>query len=814
MLSCLAVRLSPHRLTVPDLRQDLHYAVRVLRRNPGYALTAMVCLGLGIGVNATVFSMVNELFWQPLPVPQANRVVVIGRSGEEMTCSYRDFREFERRVAAPGGRVFSGLLAYDDLPTSLDVEGASQIIMAEAVSANFADTLRLSTQVGRWFMPRTNAAALTRWPRSATALGEPLRPQPGRDRPACAHRDAVVSHRRRRPGWIRRSLAAAHRADLGPVALATVGPETACQSRRARAPARTSPGTPRPGIAVRSTEAQVRTADERIRRDFPRDTQSTGALTVDVASGATMPAVREFSTMMATMLLSVTGIVLLIACVNVANLLLSRSAVRRREMAVRQALGAAAGASPGRRSPKESRSAAGGAVLGLAFGFWANRLLAQSVPALPHIGTVALDLTMNWRVAIFAAAAALTSAILFTISPALEHSRPDLTASLKADGAGLRRMRQRDAYVVAQVALSLVLLIMATLLVRALRHAQQIEPGFAMTHRLAARIYVSEPEYSPDSGKLFFARLLDTARATPGVRSATLSYTVPLDFSDSVCASPDTTSRPRRSASNVVVPGYFDTIGIPIVRGRQFTVADQPGSPRVVIVSQSYVNRYWPHEDPIGKTVWLGCDPKQPRDMAEVIGVAKDAQYESLDEAPRPFVYRPLAQDWVGFMALIVETSGSPADFTAAVARHAPRPRPRPARYEIRTLEDYASGSLWKIRWQATLMAVFGGLAMLLAAVGLYGVVAYTVAQRTREIGVRLAMGAQRGDVLWMVLGRGLGLTAVGIVVGLALSAWRPECSAACSTASARSTRWHSSSPRSPGPPSPCWPVMSRRAVP
>ena len=422
---------------------------------------------------------------------------------------------------------------------------------------------------------------------------------------------------------------------------------------------------------------------------------------------------------------------------------------------------------------------------------------------------------MNWRVAIFAAAAALASAILFTISPALEHSRPDLTGSLKAEGAGLRRMRQRDVYVVAQVALSLVLLIMATLLVRALRHAQQIEPGFAMTHRLAARIYVSEPEYSPDSGKLFFARLLDTARATPGVRSATLSYTVPLDFSDSVCASPDTTSRPRRSASNVVIPGYFDTIGIPIVRGRQFTVADQPGSPRVVIVNQSYVNRYWPREDPIGKTVWLGCDPKQPRDMAEVVGVAKDAQYESLEEAPRPFVYRPLAQDWVGFMALIVETSGTPADFTAAAARHAPRPRPRPARVR----NPHPRGLCVRLALENPLAGHADGRLRRLG----------DVARRRRTLWRRRLHGraadsrdrrASRDGSPARATSSGWSWAADSASPPSA-SSWdwrsasrRPECSAACSTASARSTRWHSRSPRSPGPLSPCWPAMSRRAVP
>jgi putative ABC transport system permease protein len=770
--SCLAVRLSPYRLSAPDLRQDFHYALRMVRRNPGYALTAMFCLALGIGVNSTMFTMVDELFWQTLPVPQANRVVVVGRTGQEATCSYRDYEDIERRVAAPGGRLFTGLVAYDELPTSLDSEGVSQMIMAQAVTANFASTLGLTAQVGRWFQPEddrvgadpvavlSDHAWTRRFGRNPNAIGQRVRIE------TQWFRVIGVAP----AGFI--GISPPHSAEIWvPFTSQPYVREALARPGERERPRVRLIGRLAPGIGLRAAQAELRAVDEQVWRAFPRDKQNNSPLRMDVAAGATMPAAREVAAPMAIMLLSVTGVVLLIACVNVANLLLSRSAVRRREMAVRQALGAGRWRLARQTFVEGTVLALGGAVLGLLSGVWTNRLLAQTLPSLPHIGLVALDLKLNWRVAVFALAAALVSAVLFSISPAFEHSRGDLTTSLKGQSGGGRRMRQRDVYVVAQVALSLVLLIVATLLVRALQHAQDLQPGFALDHRLAARIYISAPEYTPESGRLFFDRVLERLRATPGVRSATLSYSTPLSFSDGTCAAAEAAGKPPRALGDTIVPGYFETMHIPLLRGRQFTAADLPGTTRVAIVNETMARRLWRGEDPVGKTVWLGCDVTRPRVMAEVVGLARDAKYRELDESPRPMVYRPLAQSWVGFVGLIAETAAEPGAFTAPLRETLRSLDPTLRVYEIRTLEQYASESLWKVRWQATLLGSFGLLGMVLAAVGLYGVIAYTVAQRTQEIGVRMALGAQRSDVLWMVLARGLRLTSIGIAIGLALSA-------------------------------------------
>jgi predicted permease len=369
VLSCAMVRFSPYRLTAPDFRQDLHYAVRVLRRNPGYTLTAMLCLALGIGVNSTVFTMVDELFWEPLPVPHSDRVVAIGRAGEEMTCSYRDYLEFQRRLAAPGGRMFSGLLAYDDLPTSLDTDGMSQIIMAEAVSANFAEILQLPPQAGRWFTPEDerpgsdpvavlgDGAWEGRFGRSMSAIGKRVRIE------TQWYRVVGVAPR----GFL--GVSPPHTAQIWvPLMAQPYVRELLANAGERERPRVRLIGRLAPGMGLRATEAALKSTDIQIRRDFPRDPTSAGAVTIAIAAGASMPAAREVATPIAVLLLSVTGIVLLIACVNVANLLLARSAVRRREMAVRQALGASRWRLARQTLAEGTALAAGGAALGLLFG--------------------------------------------------------------------------------------------------------------------------------------------------------------------------------------------------------------------------------------------------------------------------------------------------------------------------------------------------------------------------------------------------------------------------------------------------------------
>jgi predicted permease len=744
---------------------DLRYALRLLRRNPGYALAATLCLALGIGVNTTAFSMVNELFFRPLPVPQAGRLVRVERGADDYPCSWREYEDLRTRTRS----AFAGLAAIVDNPTALDTDGINGIIVAESVSVNFAEALGLRPQIGRWFGPED--AALTaepvgvlsdhawseRYGRSPSVLGKLVRIE------TRFYRVVGVAP----PDF---------RGVAPPVATEIWVPMTAMfrqllsdpaerQRPHVRLIARLAGGVPpaRAQAILRAADAEVRPG-----RNVP--------LNVVSAAGASFTGAREVAGPVTGLLAGVSAIVLLIACVNVANLLLSRAAARRRETALRRALGAGRRQLARQAIAESLLLATGGAALGLFCGAAANRLLLRYLDIIPETHSLsAVSLPVDWRVVLFGAACSLAAAVLFTLSSAFEHSRDDLLTAIKG-GAAPFRTRRRDAYVVAQVALSLVLLVAAGLLLRALDRARRIDPGFALDHRLSARIYISAPEYNAATARVFFDRVLAEVRAMPGVRAAALGYGVPLGFPqmDGGCAAPSKTAAPiRPNGGNNVSPGYFATLGIPLVAGRDFRPEDRDASPAAVIIDQALAARFWPGADPIGRRIFHGCDPARAAE-AVAVGVARDSKYNALDEPARGAVFTihaPAPVELMGFMALTVHTDGDPAAFAAPLRAALRRIDPALRIYEMRTLEEIASLSLWRVRWQAALIACFGSLAIVLAALGMYGVIAYAVAQRTREIGIRMAIGAQKSDVLRMVLHRGLHLTAAGIAIGLALSA-------------------------------------------
>jgi predicted permease len=749
-LSCIAVRVSPNRRMLPGLGKDFQYALRTMRRNPGYALTAMLCLGLAMGVNATLFGLLDSVFFRKLPVPDAGRIVHISRQRSQL-CTWRDYLGLRGDLHSV--ETAAALTAGD----YVDVGRANLMLAFEAVSANYAQVLRIGASRGRWFRPEEDSPA-----------SEPV---------------AVISYRlwqtqlQSDPGIIGKQLLLHEQ----PYRIVGVGPPG---FGGAVPPLRVDVWVPvasfagfnpwvnlvarlAPGATVASATAEMHVIDARLHSADPRNPRLSSAVTVQPASGVFWAGGRQSLLPVLSLVGSVCGVVLLIACVNVANLLLSRAAVRRREMALRQSLGASR-ARLFRQSFSEGLLlAAGGVALGLIAGSWAGRAIELALPSIPIGAYQGLQFGIDWRVALMLAAAGIASAILFSLPPALFSSRRQLNPALK-DEPGGRTPRQREVYSIVQVALSLALLIGTGLLLRALQRVQSIDPGFATDHRLEMNVFASPSAFKPEAAQQLFNRLLDRARALPGVQDVTLVLG-PLGFAPGACASPSAVAPPRHVAHNIVEPNYFQMMRVPLAEGRGFGRAGA-GDPLTVVVNETMARAWWPGEDSLGKTLWLGCGRSEKK-IAQVVGVARETKW-ALGEKPEPGYYISRHQDpGEGAFALIVRTAGNPYQWAKPLLQLARSEGPNLRIYEVTSLDDALSITFWEVKWRAGLLASLGLLAIVLAAIGLYGVVAYAVSQRTREIGVRMALGAAPGDVQWMVLAQGLRIAGLGILGGLVVSA-------------------------------------------